>query len=285
MKSGYHHGVPMADYLSDPCQEPSLSTSTVALLVNKTPKMAHLYHPRLGGKSNESSNRGDIGSAVHSLVLGGPGVVYCGEVELRSGKRKGEKFSAEDWATSDAKAFRDEARKSGSIPLLETQREVVERAASSAIELLKSLGEGTPEATMIWQLTNGVWCRGRADWLTEFRDIDLKTCDDADAHEWARRSIRSCNLDIQAGLRNIGHLILGEQRNQFWLLQEITEPYDCSLVGVGGTMLELAVRKVMYAADKWKKCLSDNSFPGYSKYPTWIDSTMYDSVDAEKRGI
>ena len=73
---GYHN-LSMSEYLADPCPQPSLSTGVVYDLLQRSPLHAHSGHPRLGGNLGEPTARGDLGSAIHSLVLGGHDVVYA----------------------------------------------------------------------------------------------------------------------------------------------------------------------------------------------------------------
>lgn len=284
MKQGYHYNMPMSDYLADPCVAPSLSTSIVSLLAHKTPAHAYLKHPAFGACDDDPNGRADIGSAVHSLIHGGHAVAFCGEVE-RKGKTAGEKFIPSDWKTDAAKEWRDEAYAAGIIPLLEKDRADVEAAANAAKKTLATLGDGQHEVTMLWQMQNGVWVRGRADMLTSEFDVDTKTCDDADPHAWSKRCIYPNDLDIQAGLRHMGHLALDKPRTMLWLLQEIEPPYANSIVGVGQTMLDLAMRKITHASHLWKKCLETNTWPGYSPLPVWAEAPSFAQFEAEERNL
>lgn len=292
MIAGYHSNISMAAYLADPAPEPSLSTGTVETLVMRTPLHAYAQHPRLGGRVSDHSSRADMGSAVHAGIHGGEEVVFCGEVEIKSGSNKGKRFVADDWATSDAKEFRDSARAAGKIPLLEWQRPHYDGAVKAAQRALLGYGAASArhEETMLWQLENGVWCRGRADFLGEHPelgpvDIDTKTCDDADPFSWPRRSVPASALDIQAGLRSIGHRILGEPRTMLWMLVEIEPPYAVSFVGVSDSMLALATRKIYHASNVWRNCLDSNTWPGYSDTPAWAEASAWAELELDARGV
>lgn len=268
MKSGYYPGMPMADYLADPCDEPSLSTSTVCDLVERTPLHAHANHPRLGGKPSDSSQRMYLGSAIHSRILGGYEIVYV---------------DAKDWRTKAAQEFRDTARVDSKIPMLESQREVIERAGDNAMNMLvQSVAKfWMSEVTMLWQ-AHDVWMRGRADILTDLYDIDVKTVESADPYKF--RPFAN-GYDAQAGLRMLGHQTLGQPREMLWLLVEINPPYACSLVGMDQTMRELAERKIKHAAAKWRKCLGSGVWPGYDAKPVWVGATTYQALELDSRGV
>lgn len=262
----------MHDYLADPCPEPALSSDIVYALTYETPMHARHRSPRLGGERGEPSARGDIGSAIHSLCLGGAEVVYA-DLEF------------ENWAKKAAQEFRRDAREEGKIALLACERMAVETAAHNVRALIANqFGAGTSEVTMAFQL-GGCWARGRADFLpTDVAyDVDLKTVDSAAQGEWVRKTVRSGGLDIQAGLRSLGHKALGKPREMLWILQEYKAPYATSIVGMDPSMIALAERKCIAAAATWRKCLDSKVFPGYSSAIHWAPAAAYDEADFEQR--
>jgi hypothetical protein len=277
---GYHHEASMAEYLKDPAPEPSLSTSTVCDLDKRTPLRAFTYHPRLGRRRSESTARGDLGTAVHSLVLGGTPIHYA-------------PAGFDDWKKKAAQEFRDGIREMGAIALLDRQREAVERAAESARGALAAYGTGRTEVTMLWEQpcsdgSGAVWCRGRADWLDDAGavDVDLKTVEDLDPDEWERRCVEPGGLDVQAALRSLGHEALtGKPREMLWLLQDIEAPYDCAFVGLAPSLAELARRKVDRAAIKWRACLTLNKWPGYGRTVRYAEARPWAERAFEERGL
>lgn len=267
MEQGYRF-IPLSEYIADPCPEPSLSTSTVDTLIRRTPLHAFNEHPRGGNAPGEESERSDIGSAVHSLILGGAPVIYLPS-----------EFT--NYRKDAAKEIRDAARAEGAIPLLAGMRDDVEMAAAAARKVLDGFGPGATEVTMCWQ-TDGAWCRGRADWLSndgEY-DIDVKTVINADPSDFVRRNVYPNAYDVQAGLRSLGHeAIAGKQRKMMWLIVEISAPFAVSIVGVGPGMLDLAQRKVRYAAKLWRRCLDLNAWPGYPTDIHWAEAETYHELD------
>lgn len=296
-KPGYYD-LPLADYLSGACPEPELTTEIAHTTFYETPRHARLRHPRFTGQKPDATPRSDNGSAIHSLALGGAPIEYVGQVARRSGKEKGVLFTPEDWKTDDAKELAKEIRARGAIPLLEKQREHVQAAAENARRVIDAIGSGKFEQSMFWQ-TEGVWCRGRADWLSsgavdiEGRhfpagvDLDLKSVLSAERRAWLRTNVSPANqkLDIQMGLRDLGHQALtGYPRGMVWLLQEIEPPYDHSFILVSQGMLSLAHAKILRSAKLWRQCLDSERWPGYSGLMTAEPSAWAEMDIAERSG-
>jgi hypothetical protein len=252
-------------YLADPCPEPSLNTGTVAALSHQSPLHAYHQHPRLGAAARESATRADIGSAIHAKVLGGAPVVY---------------LAFDDWRTNAAQRERDEAYTAGSIPLLSKHEDMVEDVATSATKFLEKFLEGSEyqaERTLVWR-HEGAWCRSRPDIIVPGKSlaIDIKTCSVAAPAEWIRRSLWSSDYDVQAALICNGlHALTGRWHDFLFLAVEIEPPYACSLIGVGPTMVDIANAKVDAAAKLWRRCLDEESWPGYgieivyAEAPSW----------------
>ena len=293
LPSGYHDNISMKDYLADPCAEPSLSTGTICDLYERSPAHAFTHHPRLGKVPSNATTRGDVGSAVHSLSFGGADVRYVGNVSKRSGKEKGIPFLATDWSTADAQEAQAEIRESGAIPLLEHQRNDVERASENVRKAIaERFGSGKSEQTMVWQ-HNGVWHRGRADWLDDnsVTDVDLKTVDNADALNYVRRVLFSQGYDVQAGNRAIGHEVLGKPREMRWLLVELTRPWATHWLLASPRVLEGTRRKISHVQKLWRASLdahatqAPNAWPAYGSAEVIVEPPPYVEWDLEARGV
>lgn len=280
MIAGYHPSISMADYIADPAPEPSLSTGSVCDLTERSAKVAHLHHPRLGNQPQDRSPRGELGSAIHAGIVGGHELAYCDTLNPRD-------EIATDWKTKAAQGFWDEAVKAGKIPLLEKQRSVVERAVDAALGILAERFGSEPrrcEETMLYQY-NGVWFRARPDLLVGEYDVDVKTSENAEPVTWAKRTIQAGGLDIQAAIRYRGHLALGQPRKQLWLVVEIEGAFDCSFVAPDGEMLANAEQKINHAAKVWRQCLDTGVWPGYPRTTTYATTPAYALWDAANRGI
>lgn len=273
LDQGIHQDIPMPVYVGDPCPKPSLSTTTAHLLLTRSPLHAWWAHPRLGGHPDEESSRADIGSAVHSAILGGQDLAYAPAEFM-------------DWRKKDAQAFRDDARARGLIPLLDRQRQVIQDIAGPARERLASMGASGFERTLLWN--DDTWCRSRPDAMSPDASliVDYKTASNADPSAWIRSCILPGGYDIQAALvlRGLDRLVRATERREFlFLVQEIDPPYCLSVVGLDPEFRDLANRKVCAAIAKWAECLRSKTFPGYDERthyaspPTWA---LMDEVTA-----
>lgn len=270
---GIHEGVPMAEYVGDPCPEPSLSTTTAHLLLTRSALHAWWAHPRLGGHRDDDSSRAELGSAVHAALFRGAPIVYAPA-----------EFS--DWRKKDAQTFRDGARERGEIPLLDRQRADVEAMAGPAREKLAELGVADFERTILWE--DATWCRSRPDAMSGDRRlvVDYKTASTAEPGTWIRSTILAGGYDLQAGLVLRGlHQLAGadSRRELLFLVQEIDAPYCLSVVGLNPEWVELAARKVDIAIDRWAKCLADQTWPAYDPRTHYASPPTYALLDIEEK--
>lgn len=267
LEPGYHDAVNMTDYVSDViCPEPSASTGVLHRLLDQTAEHAHAFHPRLGGLSDDATTRSDLGSAVHSVVLGGATIEYVDGVTRRSGPNKGEVFEPTDWATKDAQEAQAAIRARGNIPMLPFQRKALDAICANARRALAKYGPGRFEQTMVWRDELGVWCRGRPDFLTDdgLYDIDLKSCADASPSAWIDKVLFKGGYHIQAGLRMRGHFALTQRnRDVLFLLAEVEPPYACSVVGLDPAAQYLATSEVGRALKMYAACMKSNQWPSY----------------------
>lgn len=267
LDQGIHDRIPMSVYLADPCAEPSLSTGVVDAILGRSELHAKTMHPRFGGNGGDNSSRADLGSAVHSMILGGADVAW---------------IPFDDYRKDAAKTLRDEAYAAGKIPLLSKLEPAVSRIVESGCKALNSFGPGKAEQTMIWK-DGGVWCRGRADFLTEDGkyDLDIKTTENASPEAWIRSTLYSGGYHIQAGLRARGHYAInGRNRDVLFLLVEIEPPYDWSVVALDPAAQDVADRSAALAIDRWRKAIQAQKWPGYDKRihyaapPAWLERSL-----------
>jgi len=60
--------------------------------------------------------------------------------------------------------------------------------------------------------------------------------------------------------------------------QETYPPYALSVVALGPDALVLAEKKVLYALERWRECLTKDRWPAYpnrtayASLPTWVES-------------
>ena len=288
-----HNGVsvydnmPVSDYHADPAPEPSLSSSIAKILVNQSPAHAWHAHPRLNPHHRpEESEDFDRGSAAHSLLLEGDDrMVEC---------------AFNDWRTNAAKDMRDKIRLEGKLPLLTKHigpvRKMVEIAKKylRESELELQIEDCYAERTVIWQ-AGGIWKRARFDLQVRNRPIilDFKSTESADPLSFSRQII-AMGYDVQAAFYTEAyeavHLwktesprALGTSPTFCFLVQERTEPFACSLVGVDPMMLDLGQQKCEFASKLWKQCLDSGKWLGYPRQIAWASPPAWALENFEMR--
>ncbi len=260
-----------AEYLADPFPTPSISSSMAHTLVSESPAHAYLRHPKLGGKRRDDSTKAtDIGSLIHSIVLG-KGARIC-------------VVEANDWRKKAAKEKRDEARESGQIPILAADMEDARIAAVEIQRKFADLGivlDGESEVAFSWEeqgdVGETIQARGMVDHLTpDKRTIyDLKTTACAAPHA-VERSIYDYGYDIQLTAYTNGiKAITGEEPEFKFLFCEVNPPYNVTVGIPTGTLKELGYRRWNKAVSLWAKCLKTNKWPGYTDGPVLLDAPLW----------
>lgn len=248
--------MPAEVYHGDPCPAPALSNSLIKPLLQQSPFHAWLEHPRLNPHcAREDDSKFDLGTAAHALLL--EGADRCAVID------------ADDWRTKAAKEQRDAAWQEGKTPLLRAQYDAARLMEQRAREFLEHtefagiLSRGKPEQSFFWQ-EMGIWLKGRADFLTDKRDVilDYKSTSLPPA-KW-QRAMLDHGYDTQSVLYPRGLSVLGHPGARFvFLVQEVTEPHACWLVEATESMRELANSKIARAMRLWADCLKHQRWPSY----------------------
>lgn len=263
--------IPEADYHADPCAVPSLSRSVAHTLVYQSPLHAWYQHPRLNPQhEHESSERFDLGSAAHALLLGGTAAGIC-------------VVDADDWRTKAAKAARDEARNNGLTPILRKHDYAVRKmvdAAREAIEHSPYAGcldsaSGASGQTLVWR--NGdSWCRCLLDRITAGNSLilDYKTTESAAPSPWSRGHMVQHGYDMQCEFYKQGaEAVFGTRPSFIFIVQEIHRPYAVSFVTLCESFHDVARGKIELALAQWRRCMKSNQWPGYHGFiaepPPW----------------
>lgn len=264
--------MPAAEYHADPCPAPSLSSSIAKLLCDSSPAHARVAHPRLNPEcADDEAEHFDIGTAAHAILLEGEAAVAV--------------IDAKDWRTNAAKEARDAARTAGKIPLLSKIWGDVQRMVACAREQLDRHADGRamflagkPEQTLIWE-EQGIWCRARTDWLRPGHIDDYKSTSASANPEVLSRTLFGNGWDVQAAFYRRGVKALTGIDAEFrFACQETYPPYALSVVALGPDAMLLAEKKVLYALELWRVCLTTNRWPAYptrtayASLPTWIES-------------
>jgi hypothetical protein len=267
------YSIPMSDYQLDPCPQPSLSSSIAHLLCSSTPLHAFTAHPRLNPSLVEEEKEiFDLGTVVHSLLLEGEDIA--------------ERLDFPDWRTKAARDARDAARQAGLVPILskywpDVEAMLVSTRANLSIhkDARDAFQNGKPEQTLVWE-EDGIWCRARLDWLhDDFSYIDdLKTTGVSANPEQVSRTLFTNGLDIQCAfyLRGLKAVTGKEARFRF-VFVETFMPYAVSVNSLGPDSMCIAEKRVQWAIDLWRKCLTEKSWPAYpdrtcyARLPAWFE--------------
>lgn len=286
---GIYDAIPMADYVADPCPDPSLSAGGIKRLLDQSPLHAHSAHPRLGGHTGGATVRSDIGSATHTASLGGETIAYCDVVCGDKTKTPGE--IVRDWKTKDAQAWQVDQRAAHRIPLLEHQREHIEATASRVRETLERAGHAGDhvknEQTVIAKVGD-VWIKTRPDVLNfETREIvDLKSAVDANPHAWIKRVLFSSGYYTGAALyERAMQEITGEEWSYRWLAQEFDHPYAPSWHALDPQAEDIAQARVQRAIELWGQCLALDTWPGYTEQLHYAEAPAWIVYDHEEREV
>ncbi|MEX1216501.1 PD-(D/E)XK nuclease-like domain-containing protein, partial [Saccharospirillum sp.] len=273
-------GVPMAEYLADPCPEPSLTSGIAHRLITQSALHAWHAHPRLNPDYRpEQDDVLDAGSLAHALLLEGEAGLAI--------------IEADDWRTKAAKEAREAAHEAGLIPVLARKLEPARRMAEIARAALANCGDlpmplaaFDAEVTLQWLEPVGIWCRARADLMRKDRRVivDYKTTGgSASPDAWIRNQMIPLGYDLQAAFYQHGNArTAGPELAQFiFCVQENYPPYAVSFVGLAPAMWDIAERKRDYAVQLWASCMKSKKWPCYPNRIAYSEPMLYQLAQAE----
>ncbi len=263
------HRIPMADYLADPCDVPSLNSGTAHRLIVESPLHAYHQHSRLGGRGSDQSLAADVGTWAHDLLLGGEKklcVIKPEEYPSKDGK------APDGWTNPSIRAARDKARSNGLTPLLPWDAAVPRKMVIAAKEFLATseiagvLDAGEGELTVIAE-DSGAILRTRPDWLNLDMGISLsfkttKAKVEPDAFDRMAKSMGYwfSTTFYERCLSAAGHPGV----KHYVLAQEQAFPHACSLFLLSPEKFAVELDRVQEAIELWTQCISTNRWPGYS---------------------
>ena len=269
------HNLSSDIYHSDPCPQPSLSSSIANILITQSPLHAWMAHPRLNPnfQPEDVDSRMDIGSIAHAMLL-------------ERDESKVVVVSAPDWRTKAAREAREEAHAQGNHAILEHKYGAVQNMVKTAMsyiqttELRNIFDTGIAEQSLFWQ-EGETWCRARPDLLSADRRVclDYKTTDSA-APDVFIRQIARMGYDTQAEFYLRSELM--KNTTFVFLAQEITEPYSCSLISLSNAYREVGQAKVRRALRIWKECMDTNRWPAYPTSICYAEPSSYQLVDTNE---
>jgi hypothetical protein len=272
---GFHRGVSKADYLSDPCAVPSLSSSLASLIVQRSPAHAFAAHPKLGKHRSDPTAAMVNGTIIDSLLVGG-------DTELVESPH-------EEYRTKEAREWRDAVIASGKQPMKAKELGYARKAADCIRENLAAEGlvlDGEHQVVAVWDV-DGVRCRARFDHLKLEQGliVDLKTADSAAPRQLGGKFV-SFGYDIQhaayvSAVETLMPELAGRVRMVF-AMAETEPPYAVNVATLDGQMRALGAWRWGKAVRAWGECLRTRKFPGYPSTevaaPPWAMSEMEESI-------
>jgi len=273
MKAGIFD-IPEDVYHADGIGEtPTLSSSVAHMLIERSPRHAWVAHPKLNPAFEaEDSTKTDLGSVVHTLLLG-----KGADIRI---------VDADDWRTKAAKEEREAANAAGMQPILRKhaeQAQYIVAAARAQIdaheELAGIFANMRAEATLVWQ-EGEAWCRARPDVLPHGGNImvDLKTTTMSAHPDAVQRRLFDTGADVQAAFYLRGAKAVlgrGDEWHFRFVVVETEPPYALSVVALSPYGLAQAETKVNHAIRWWQKCTAANWWPGYPKRTCYVDPPVW----------
>lgn len=267
------------------------STGAKKLLRSPAHYKHYTEHP------HETKDEFDLGSAVHSKVLGvgaaiaiypdgtGPESFEYEGRELRDVLAKNGAVS-----TKAAAAFAVDARSKGLIPVKRVVGRVVDRMVESVLsnQTARALFEGGhPEVSMFaTDPVTSVDMRGRLDYLGK-RITDLKTTAGEASESGFARQVFSLGYEVQYGwYSHLYELITGETPPWLFVVVETAAPYLANIHVLSEDAQRIGKAKARAARELYARCRDLGAWPGYSnrnggpigvlEVPQW---SIYDYID------
>lgn len=258
LRSCYVRDLPEDIYHADAlCPVQSLSHSMAKQLLAPAGPAKWKYARDRGVR--EVKKEWDLGSAVHTLVLGTGYQVAIIPDELLSGDSR-------SISSRVAKQWVADARSRGEIPLKSDEYAVAQDMAASvqshprAAELL----HGVPELSGFARVDGlGEWLRCRYDLHNDLGGVDLKTTTNADPDAFNKRAA-DYGYTLQDAIYRWVDRLLGHRDPTFTFVQVETEPpYLCSFVTLSGELREWGDEQARKALELWHQCRTTDTWPGY----------------------
>lgn len=270
---------PMRDYLA----LKALSGGLVNTLLEFSPEHARLEQQ---GKSQDSSNDADVGTAIHDCFLEGIDRIEA----IEPAKYPSQNGAIpKGWTNNAIREARDKARAAGKIPLLADKVSQVKAAVESLVafipktEIAGFKTDGKPEQTITWT-DNGVFCKARPDWLSRKWHVSLKTTDgSANPLSWVKRQLSPMGYDTSLMFYERGLKFHGLTAQPRILVVEQNPPYGCSVIGLAPSKREYAERLVEEAIQTWAECERTGRWPGYPTETFFAEIQGYELAEIESR--
>lgn len=267
---GIYRKVPMEAYHGDLCVGPSISSSGLREIENRSPlhyfATSYLNPDR---PADESTSAMDLGRAVHTLLLSEDGFRddYVTRPETYPDAKTGE-FKPWNGNATVCKEWLAEQREAGKTVLLKQQvtdiQGMAERLSKNqvAVDLLR----GRIERSIITQdKATGVWLKSRPDSIPADTVIaDLKTCADASQLAVGRSIMNYGYLQQMAlGMTSLEEVGQKQVKEAVLLYVETGYPYAFNIKPLDNSDVYTAMRLNRRAINTFAECVKAGDWPSY----------------------
>lgn len=292
------HDISLADYLADPCEQPSLRSSDINTILRRRPAHMKAWHPRLSDEPQlaikKATKRMDLGSVVHELVLGrGSGFCVIDPTSFPTKKGAASK-------SKNTEGYREaalQARARGLIILDPAQDSKAQRIAEMIIKKLTAVFGAWPlgavtEQTIIWSEVVSidrkdveVWCRTRPDIFAPDLALvtDLKSCGTGLADDDLQRTMSGDDgsMFVQSAWQRRGAVALvphlaGRLNPTTHVFVETDYPYEPRPIDASQIALQQAERRCLRGVAAFAQCQVSGEWPAWSpgivSASGWLDS-------------
>lgn len=268
--AGIYRGIPMEDYHGQLTVAPSISSSGLRAIENKSPLhywATSYLNPDRPDDADEESKALIFGRAVHTLLLSEQG--FREEYVVRPDTYEDDAGKWKPWSgnANACKEWLADRKGEGKTVLLKTQVDDIQGMAErlSRSEVAVSLLRGRIERSIITKDKTGVYLKSRPDSIPADTIIaDLKTCSDA-SQVSVGRSIINYGYLQQMALAITSLEAIGEQHvtEAVLLFVETTYPYAFNIKPLDNSDIYTAMRQNRRALNVFAECLAANDWPTY----------------------
>lgn len=267
-------------YHSDCCDGPSISSSGLRQIINRSPKhywaKSYLNPDR---EPEEDKEFFEFGRAAHTLLLGESG--FRQKFAIRP-----EQWT--DWRSGAAKQWRDDMRAAGRSVLVRDQIKAIHGIKNSLAEnpaIQAGLLQGHVECSIVWKVGD-IWVKTRPDVLptTSGMAADIKTTTDARG-DAIRNAVQEHGYNQQGALIGQGlKEVLGIDMTDFVLVWcEKAAPFDINISPIDGEWLAWGHRQNRKAIEIFARCWEAKKWPGYVQeittgMPDWVRKSFQQQV-------
>lgn len=251
-RPGIYSGVPMSAYHGPLCVGPSLSSTGIRTIFDKS--AAHYFRDSYLNPDREPPKDSDafrFGRAAHFLLLGERG--FSDQFIVRPEKYRDEEGKLKPWTgtATFCKAWKKEAEDKGLTIItpadLESIKLMAENLRREPIIRAGALN-GAIEHSLVWRdEETGVWLKARPDAMpaADMSVADLKTCTDI-TDSGIEKAISDHDLHVQAALVGMGlRALTGREMESFALVfVEKTKPHCVRVRELTGADLELGEQQI-----------------------------------------